>query len=377
MTASLSDALDRLPADIQERLQRYAFDRPRFLGLAQRVAGGSADQNRVHGQVDPPSPGDVLDLPPAGSADRKRLEQIGLEALAQGQCALVVLAGGMATRMGGVVKALVEAVPGHSFLDLRLAELAHIERLTGRAPPFWLMTSDGTEAPTRAALGARLDTGQIATFTQHLSLRLEPDGSLFLDTAGRPSLHSSGHGDLPDALRASGLIGRFVESGGRVVTMANIDNLGGTLDPVLIGWHLDHGKPVSCEVVDKEPSDRGGIPVRWNGRAVVLEEFRLPEGFDPTTVPVFNTNTFHFSARALLELAMDWTFFVAHKKVDASPVIQFERLIGEVTSHLDTRFVRLPRDGANSRFLPVKDNDELARQRSAIELVARARGMLP
>ena len=32
------------------------------------------------------------------------------------------MAGGMATRMGSVVKALVEALPGRTFLDLRLAE---------------------------------------------------------------------------------------------------------------------------------------------------------------------------------------------------------------------------------------------------------------
>ncbi|MBK8996753.1 MAG: UTP--glucose-1-phosphate uridylyltransferase [Myxococcales bacterium] len=376
MTASLSAQLDRLPADVLELLRRHAFDRARFLALAERVRSGAAESNRVTGKVEPPGPGDVSDLPAAGSAEHEQLKQAGLAALSRGECALVVLAGGMATRMGGVVKALVDAVPGHSFLDLRLGEIAHLQKLSGRAPPFWLMTSDSTDDAIREALGARLDGQNVATFTQHLSLRLNPDGSLFLDAEGRPSQHAPGHGDLPDALRESGLLQRFVESGGKVVTMANIDNLGGTLDPALIGWHLAHGKPVSCEVVDKLPSDRGGIPARWNGRPVVLEEFRLPEGFDPTRVPVFNTNTFHFSARALLELKMDWTFFVAQKKVDGAPVVQFERLIGEVTSHLDTRFVRLPRDGAESRFLPVKDNDELASRRTAIELVARARGML-
>ena len=38
---------------------------------------------------------------------------------------MVVLAGGMATRMGGVVKALVEIVPGLTFMDARLAEREH------------------------------------------------------------------------------------------------------------------------------------------------------------------------------------------------------------------------------------------------------------
>jgi UTP--glucose-1-phosphate uridylyltransferase len=159
--------------------------------------------------------------------------------------------------------------------------------------------------------------------------------------------------------------------------VANLDNLGATLDETLLGFHLAHGQPVTCEVVDKLGSDRGGIPVRWNGRPVVLEEFRLPSGFDPNQVRVFNTNTFTFDARALLELAMDWTFFVVQKQVDGKAVLQFERLIGEVTSVLATRFVRVPRAGAQSRFLPVKDNEELAQRRAEITRVARARGMLP
>ena len=376
MTLALSEELDRLPGDVRELLERHAFDRARFLRLAERLRSGAGDDNRVSGSVEPPALGDVADLPAPGSDEHQKLRQAGLEALARGECALVLLAGGMATRMGGVVKALVDAIPGHSFLELRLGEIAQLERLSGRAPPLWLMTSDGTDDALRQALGARLDGEQVATFVQQLSLRLNPDGSLFLDAEGQPSLHAPGHGDLPDALCASGLLARFVERGGKVVTMANIDNLGGTLDPALVGWHLAHGQPVSCEVVDKLPSDRGGIPARWNGRPVVLEEFRLPEGFDPARVPVFNTNTFHFSARALLDLDMEWTFFVARKKVGEAPVVQFERLIGEITSHLPTRFVRLPRDGAESRFLPVKDNEELAARRSAIELVARARGML-
>ena len=65
------------------------------------------------------------------------------------------------------------------------------------------------------------------------------------------------------------------------------------------------------------------------------------------------------------------------KKVDGKPTIQFERLVGEVTSYLDTRFLRVPRSGAQSRFLPVKDPAELESRRPEIEAVCQARGMLP
>jgi UTP--glucose-1-phosphate uridylyltransferase len=108
----------------------------------------------------------------------------------------------------------------------------------------------------------------------------------------------------------------------------------------------------------------------------VLEEFRIPPSFDPASVRVFNTNVFHFDAKALLDLDMAWTFFTVTKKVEGREVVQFERLVNEVTSALPTKYLHLPRTGEKSRFLPVKDNEELAARRSEIELVAKANGWL-
>jgi UTP--glucose-1-phosphate uridylyltransferase len=68
----------------------------------------------------------VLDVPDAASAAYADLRARGVAALQRGEVALCLLAGGMATRMGGVVKALVDALPGRTFLDLRLGENAHL-----------------------------------------------------------------------------------------------------------------------------------------------------------------------------------------------------------------------------------------------------------
>lgn len=376
MSDALTDQLDALPETLEQQLKAHHFDRGWFADRAARLRRGELGKNSVDGSVEPPRPEDVVTLPAPASAEGSEMAETGRLALARGEVALIVLAGGMATRMGGVVKALVDALPGKSFLDLRLAEQQHLEKSSGRCPPMWLMTSHSTDAPTRKALGDRLDGYRIATFPQQLSLRLTPEGSLFRDSSGQPSEHAPGHGDLPDALRRSGLLERFIDSGGKYVTVANLDNLGATLDPLLLGFHESRRKPLTCEVVDKVGSDRGGIPVRWNGRPVILEEFRLPESFDAATVRVFSTNTFHFEARALQELDMDFTYFTVKKTVEGKPAIQFERLIGEVTSHLQTSFVKVPRSGAASRFLPVKDKEELAQRQPELEAVARARGMI-
>jgi len=148
-------------------------------------------------------PADVTDLPSRDGEQGRRLEQLGLDAIAGGGLAMVVLAGGMATRMGGVVKGLVDAVPGTTFLDARLAERAYWQERTGARVPIWLMTSHATDGPIRAALGDRIDGSSVETFMQGTSLRVTPDGRLFREADGAPSVHATGHGDLPDALHAA------------------------------------------------------------------------------------------------------------------------------------------------------------------------------
>jgi UTP--glucose-1-phosphate uridylyltransferase len=167
MSLSLDDQLQRLSPEVRATLERHGFDAARLKRLAARLGAETAEDNFVKGRITPPRDGDVVDLPAVGSPARARLEERGREALRAGRVAIVVLAGGMATRMGGVVKALVDAVPGKSFLDLRLAEVAAIGRRFGRVPPLWLMSSHATDGAIRAALAAAGDAaGAAATFTQ-------------------------------------------------------------------------------------------------------------------------------------------------------------------------------------------------------------------
>ncbi len=365
MTADLRHELSELDPALLSELEDHGFVPGQLLRWSQMLAAGP-DQNRVTGQVTLPEERDVTPMPRPGDPGAAELEAAGRAALQRGELALVVLAGGMATRMGGVVKALVEAAHGRTFLDLRLAEREYWSREADAQLPLWMLTSHATDVPIRRALGERLDGDSVDVFRQYLSLRLTPDGHLFREADGQVSPHATGHGDLIDAMLDHGRLRRFVRGGGRYLWLANLDNLGATVDPLLLGWHIKHADPLSVEVVDKVGSDRGGIPVRWNGRPVILENFRLPHGFDEDTVPVFNTNTFIVDAEALLALDFDWTYFLVQKTVDERPAIQFERLVGELTSALGSRMVRVPRDGDASRFLPVKDTDELERRRAEI-----------
>jgi UTP--glucose-1-phosphate uridylyltransferase len=376
---SLREELDTLDQETLKHLHHAGFDKERLIALAATLGAdpGERDRrNRVSGAVTGPTEDELLSMPKTGSEERARLAKVGAEALSRGELAFIVLAGGMATRMGGVVKALVEAMPGRTFLSLRLAENKNASQRAGRTIPLWLMTSDATDGPIRDALAAAHAPANVRAFMQNLSVRLTPDGHVFLDSQKKPSLHASGHGDLVDAVRRSGYLDEFVKAGGKYVWIANLDNLGASIDPAILGKFMETSRDVMVEVCEKAPGDKGGIPVHALGKLQVLEEFRLPMGFDASTVRVFNTNTFLVRADKLQTAHIDWNFFQVEKKVEGAPAIQYERLLQELTSALPSAYLTVPREGSDSRFLPVKDHDELARRKDAIREVAEARGML-
>ncbi|MDX6571398.1 MAG: UTP--glucose-phosphate uridylyltransferase [Gaiellales bacterium] len=375
----MSDRREASSDDLLQELEQMrgspgtpAVDHERLLRWA-RAARAEAPPPLATGPVEPPGSSDIDHPPEAGSAAEEQARARGRDSLRAGELAFVVLAGGMATRMGGVVKALVDALPGRSFLNLRL-EQQEAGAARGFQVPLWLMTSHATDEAIRRELGPRLRGDELATFTQDASLRLTPEGGLFRDAEGHAQPYATGHGDLPDALRRSGLLDRFLERGGRTLLIANLDNLAASVDEVLLGWHLGHGGPLTVELVAKQPGDRGGGPVRTGGRTVLLEDVRLPAGFDSASVPYFSTNTFWADAAALAGLSFDWTYARVEKRVDDRVAIQFERILNELTSALPARYLLVPRSGARGRFLPVKDQQELASRRPEIEQLMRGLG---
>jgi UTP--glucose-1-phosphate uridylyltransferase len=339
--------LDEL-RELDEMLERFGFDRERFARLQAQVASGelAPTSNLVRGRIEPLS--DELTPLPADEETRA----IGLDALRRGEVAMAVLNGGMATRFGGVVKGIVEAVEGRSFLEWKIADAARAD------VPLVCMNSFATDEATRAFVSKRR-LPQPLFFAQSVSLRLNPDGSLFRDGDGRLSPHSPGHGDFNEALRDSGLAELLRRREIRFVMLSNVDNLGARLDPLVLGAHVRARRPMTVEVVSKRPGDTGGAPARVEGRPMLVEGFRFPPAFDQDQLGVFATNSFVFDLDAL-DRVYPLTWFYVEKHVDGRPAVQLERLVNELSTFLPTTFLTVPRDGPNGRFFPIKTPADLA-----------------
>lgn len=354
-----------------ERLLAVGFDPVGFERVWSDYASGRWDRELVipASRLAPP-PAARLTVPPTG-AGAGLLEARGKEAIENGEVGVIVLNGGMATRFGGVVKGTVEVVGGRSFLDLKLSQV----RAVGGSVPVFLMNSPATHAATLDHL-ASLPAGRAhtRTFLQPVGPRVTPEGELVRDAEGIVCTAGMGHGDTLTAFGKGGL-DAFLEQGGRLLMVSNVDNLGAGLDPLLVGLHLEQGRSVSVEVARRSPSDRGGMPVMIDGAVRLLEGLRWPPDLDDRGYETFNTNTFLIDAGVFRDPPR-LDAYPVRKQVDGRTVIQFERILGEVTHFVDTTFIVVPAHGDASRFIPIKRREDLEERRTQIEACLARWGVL-
>ncbi len=357
--------LDALLPEERTYLQSLGFDAAQFSALAAGLQHGTLPPNGVDGIVEAPGPGDIVKVAPPGSLQGDALRDAGAQLIHDGRVALLLLNGGMATRFGGIVKGVVNVLPGRSFLALHGQRLATAAGASGPGPALMLMNSNATDPATQEHLDATgqlgLSPDRLRTFLQTGAPRLRPDGSLYRDAEGAVSIYGPGHGDLLSCLRTSGSLRWAQERGIEYLIAANVDNLGATIDPALLGHFAASGSEMLVEVVTKGKGDVGGCPARVGGRLCIVEGFAFPPSFDQSRISVFNTNTLWFRVDALdRDLPLRW--YTARKTSNGDPVVQFERLVGQASWFLDTAFVNVPR----GRFLPVKRPEDLEAVRAAI-----------
>ena len=255
--------------------QAARFD-PEAVGRAFRAARARAAQPD---RLEPP---DVLRLPERGGdpALRERARARGLELLAAGSVAVLVVAGGQGTRLGfeGPKGAFpLGPVSGRTLFAQQAQKLRGARRRSGRPLPWLLMTSDATDAATRALFAAEglfgLPPGDVRLFSQGTLPCVDVEGRIVLEARDRIAVAPDGHGGVILALAASGLLDELEARGVRLLSYTQVDNpLARLADPLFLGLHDLEGAEMSCKVLAKRtPDERAGTVGRRGGRVHVIE----------------------------------------------------------------------------------------------------------
>lgn len=363
-------------------LEKFHFDLPRWLAQVAEIRHGSVPRltSTVLGSIEPVASIPSLFL--GESADELALRRAGQAALVHGQVAVLIINGGLATRFGGEVKGVVEVSPGRSFLAFKLGDVAHAEQAFRCQIPVVLMNSFATRETTHRHLQQNdffgLDPRRLFSLDQSISIRLEEDGSPFVGMDGKFHYYAPGHGEFFDLLLQSGLHAQLTAAGVRWLLFSNVDNLGASVEPLLIGHHIRTGVDMTVETTEKRKDttgqwDVGGAPATIDGRTQVVEGFRFPAEFDQNLLPDFQTNNMLFTLDALTE-PFPMPRYLVRKRVDGKDSLAFEAVTCEASGicrrdgrpRLSLGLVRVPRDGTRGRFFPVKSRQDLETMRSAL-----------
>ncbi|GAC1536424.1 MAG: hypothetical protein NVS4B8_06720 [Herpetosiphon sp.] len=305
---------------------------------------------------------DVKLLAQQGSAEYRAIIKAGNDAIHNHKVGAVILAGGMATRFGyDRPKGLFPIIDSKSFLQLKIEWLVQQQLDI----PIFIMTSFHTDDAIRAHLDAHHNFGSksVYCFLQNKLPRLNPDGSRFETNESGEAFAAPGHGDFPRTLVESGLLQQFLNQGGRYLYFSNVDNLGASLEPAIVGWHIISQVEMTVEVAAKVSNDKGGAPARVGERIQLVESFAFPKDFDQDSIPYFNTASYVFTAEALLR-PTDQPWYVVEKNIGIRPVIQFEHLAGDLSRTLNVGLLAVNRD---ERFIPVKNQADVPGARNLIQ----------
>ncbi len=203
------------------------------------------------------------------------------------------------------------------------------------------------------------------------------EASDYTDNLPGQCLHPVGHWyEIPNLLK-NGVLAQLLAERPQLkyLMMHNIDTLGANVDAGLLGWHITHGAPLSIEVMPRRLEDRGGGLARVDGKLRLVEGLAMPRERDEFALTYYNSLTTWMDIDGLLQafgltrdtlrdadavtngiraLAARMPTYVTLKDVkrrwghgheDVFPVMQFEKLWGDMTAlpDLNTRFVAVPR----------------------------------
>ncbi len=215
------------------------------------------------------------------------------------------------------------------------------------------------------------------------------EGSDYTDNVPLQCLHPVGHWfEIPNLLR-NGVLARLLAERPQLQTLLlhNIDTLGANLDPALLGMHLKSGACLTFEMIARWLEDRGGGLARVNGRPRLVEGLAMPREEDEFALSYYNSLTTWVDVDKVLAvfgltrkdlsneekvstgirtLAARLPTYITLKDVkkrwghgqeDVFPVVQFEKLWGDMTSlpEVDCRFAVVPRN----RGQQLKDQAQL------------------
>ncbi len=223
-----------------------------------------------------------------------RAAQAGHDLIAAGKVAAFLVAGGQGTRLGydgPKGEYPVTPVKSKPLFQVFAEQLLNYGKTFGKPVPWYVMTSDVNDAPTRAFFEKSgyfgLDRADVTFFVQGMMPAFSMDGQLLLADQDSLALSPDGHGGSLRALYKSGAIADMKRRGVEHLSYFQVDNpLVHVIDPLFLGLHALTGSQMSTKTIPKAGAlEKVGNLVVGDGATQVIEYSDLPDELAKQTNP--------------------------------------------------------------------------------------------
>jgi UDP-N-acetylglucosamine/UDP-N-acetylgalactosamine diphosphorylase len=216
----------------------------------------------------------------------ERALQRGQQMLREGKIGAFLVAGGQGTRLGydgPKGEYPVTPIKNNPLFQVFAEQLLAHSRDFGRPIPWYIMTSDVNDGPTRRFFAKHkffgYDEKNIFFFQQGMMPAFAMDGTLLLARRDSLALSPDGHGGSLRALHKSGALADMRRRGVEHLSYFQVDNpLVHCIDALFLGLHdLTHSEMSSKTIPKSHPLEKVGNFVIGDGVLQVIEYSDLPD----------------------------------------------------------------------------------------------------
>ena len=210
----------------------------------------------------------------------------GVEELAAGKVAMLLVAGGQATRLGcdgpkGDFP--VGPVSGWSLFMIHARRIRAVKKRYNVRVPWYVMTSEANDDATREIFASNeyfgLPESDVIFFTQKMLPALDLDGNVLLKDRESLFLAPNGHGGSLEAFASSGCLEDARRRGITTISYFQVDNpLVRPADALFLGLHCNAQAQMSSKVVQKRSADeKVGVLGLIDGKMGCIEYSDMPK----------------------------------------------------------------------------------------------------
>ena len=234
------------------------------------------------------------------SQEKENLSQIGMEYIAQGKVAALILSGGLGTRLGFNhpkgeynIKMPSNKTLFNYFVNRFLGcQLMCREKLKGKNIkfkdcPLFIMTSSQNDSDVREFFNKNKNFGvsndNIFFFPQGQICALDNNGKILLEKPTKIFQAPDGNGGCLLALKKHGIIDECIKRGIEYINIMAIDNpLYKLMDPLFIGTTVSKGKngkdQMGAKYIKKiDPEQKVGYFLIYKDKPMMLDYMEMPE----------------------------------------------------------------------------------------------------